>query len=107
MTQSALRGLVTYDVMGPSRIQRLMTDFFDMFTELQVFVGLEYKDVIDRCTQRLAEAPNDHGMRLELGEALVKCGLYDEAVEELYKIPQSDGAGGARRCKLDGRKSKR
>ncbi|MEQ1886949.1 MAG: FG-GAP-like repeat-containing protein [Bryobacteraceae bacterium] len=90
MTQSALRGLVTYDVMGSSRIQRLMTDFYDMFTELQVFVGLEYKEIIERCKERLKEAPDDHAIRLELGENYVKCGLYDEATEVLLQVPRDD-----------------
>jgi len=51
--QSALRGLVTYEMLGPTKIQSLMVDFFDMFTELQVFVGLEYQDVITKCEERL------------------------------------------------------
>lgn len=86
--QSALRGLATFEVVGPNRVQRLTVDFFEMFTELQVFVGLEYKDVIDRCQERLEAAPDDHATRLELGSTLVKCGLYEEAEVELVKIPE-------------------
>ncbi len=84
--QSALRGLVTYEMLGPTKIQSLMVDFFDMFTELQVFVGLEYQDVITKCEERLVVAPDDHRIRYELGETLVKCGLYDQAETELRKV---------------------
>ena len=87
-TQSALRGLVTWDVLGPDKIQRLMVDFFEMFTELQVFVGLEYTEVATRCRARLENTPGDHGTRLELGQTLVKCGLYEEAERELLQIPR-------------------
>ena len=86
--QCALRGMATYEVIGPTRVQRLAEDFFEMFTELQVFVGLEYKEVIDRCMARLEVAPHDHATRLELGHTLVKCGLYEEAEEVLMKVPE-------------------
>ena len=85
--QSALRGLVTYEMLGPSRIQSLVIDFFDMFTELHVFVGLEYQDVIRKCQERLKVAPDDYRIRYELGETLVKCGLYEQAEEELRQVP--------------------
>ena len=88
MVQSALRGLATYDVVGTDRMQRLVTDFFELYTEQQVFVGLEYRDVIDRGKARLAAAPDDHGTRVDLGHTLIKCGLYDEAVQELVKVPE-------------------
>src|SRR5262249_40115306 len=74
-TQSALRGLVTFEVLGPARVEALFRDFFEMFTEFQVFVGLEYHSVIQHCQKRLEAAPDDHGSRLELGKTLVKCGL--------------------------------
>ncbi len=89
LAQSALRGLVTYEVLGPKKIQSLMVDFFDMFTELQVFTGLEYTQVISRCEERLKVAPDDQRIRYEMGETLVKCGLYDQAIEALRKIPES------------------
>jgi hypothetical protein len=91
--QSALRGLATYDVAGSTRVQRLVTDFFELYTEQQVFVGLEYRDVIDRGKARLAAAPDDHATRLDLGHTLLKCGLYEEAVQELIKIPKIPRTG--------------
>ncbi len=87
MTESALRGLVTYDVVGPARIPRLVEDFFEMFTESPVFAGLEYGDLIDRCETRLAAVPDDYRMRLELARVLSKCGRYEDADREFKKIP--------------------
>ena len=86
--QSALRGLATYDVVGSARVQRLVTDFFELYTEQQVFVGLEYRDVIDRGKARLAAEPGDQATRLDLGHTLLKCGLYEEAVQELVQVPE-------------------
>ena len=88
IAQSALRGLVTYEVLGPKKVQSLTVDFFDMFTELQVFVGLEYRQVIEKCEERLKAAPDDHRIRFELGETLVKCGLYDQAITELRQVKE-------------------
>jgi len=86
--QSALRGMATFEHFGPSRIQSLIKDVFQMYTELPVFIGLEYKEVIARCQKRLEHSPGDYKTRLELGEILGKCGLYEQAEEELMKIPR-------------------
>jgi tetratricopeptide (TPR) repeat protein len=86
-TESALRGLVTLDVVGPNRVPRLVEDFFEMFTETPVFAGLEYGELIDRCEKRLAEVPGDHRARLELARVLSKCGRYEDASVEFHKIP--------------------
>ena len=85
--QSALRGLVLYEMLGPSKVPALMLDFFYMFTDLPVYVSLEYQDVIMKCEERLKAAPDDHRIRYELGDTLTKCGLYDRAETELRKIP--------------------
>src|SRR5258708_7341888 len=75
-------------------MQRLVTDFFELYTEQQVFVGLEYREVIDRGKARLAAEPGDHGTRLDLGHTLLKCGLYEEAVQELIHVPEGDSHRG-------------
>jgi tetratricopeptide (TPR) repeat protein len=94
--QSALRGLVLYEMLGPTRVQTLMLDFFYMFTDLPVYVGLEYQDLIKKCEERLVVAPDDYRIRYELGETLIKCGLYEQAETELRKItPDSSYYGTA------------
>ncbi len=86
-TESALRGLVTLDVVGPERVPRLVEDFFEMFTETPVFAGLEYPELIDRCEKRLAVVPNDYRVRMELARVMSKCGRYEDADVEFKKIP--------------------
>ena len=49
MTQSALRGLAAWQVMGSSRMPLLARDFVEMFTEFPVFIGLEYRHAIEKC----------------------------------------------------------
>jgi tetratricopeptide (TPR) repeat protein len=86
-TESALRGLVTLDVVGPARVPRLVEDFFEMFTETPVFAGLEYGELIDRCEKRLAQVPDDYRARMELARVLSKCGRYEDADVEFKKVP--------------------
>jgi tetratricopeptide (TPR) repeat protein len=86
--QSALRGLVTFEVVGPARYGKMMTDFFEMFTEVHVFIGLEYRELMDKYRVRLKAHPDDHSTRVELGRTLIKCGLYDDAARELELVPE-------------------
>jgi hypothetical protein len=86
-TESALRGLVTMEVVGPARLPRLVSDFFEMFTETPVFANLEYGDLIEKCESRLAAAPEDHRARLEIARLLSKCGRYEDAAREFRMIP--------------------
>ena len=85
--QSALRGLATWEHFGARRIESLVRDVFEMYTELPLFVGLEYKEIIARLRKRLEAAPDDYKTRFELGQILGKCGLYEQSEEELIKIP--------------------
>ena len=86
-TESALRGLVTLEVVGPARVPRLVEDFFEMFTETPIFAGLEYGELIDRCEKRLAQVPDDYRARMELARVLSKCGRYEDADVEFKKVP--------------------
>jgi len=88
MTQSALRGLAAWEVMGPSRMPLLARDFVEMFTEFPVYIGLEYREAIEKARQRLEALPLDHKTRLELGQMLVKCGRYLDAERELIRVPR-------------------
>jgi tetratricopeptide (TPR) repeat protein len=89
MTQSALRGLAAWEVMGPSRIPLLARDFVEMFTEFPVYIGLEYREAMERARARLVAAPDDNKTRFELGQMLVKCGRYTEAEKELVRVPSN------------------
>jgi tetratricopeptide (TPR) repeat protein len=80
LTQQALRGLATYEAVGARRLPKFFLDVIEMFTEIQVFVGLEYRDLIKQMEERLQRNPRDDGARMELAIALLKCGLYDDAL---------------------------
>ncbi len=88
VTQSALRGLAAWEVMGTSRMPLFIRDFVEMFTEFPVYIGLEYREAIDKCQARLKSAPDDNKTRLELGQMLIKCGSYLEAEKLLTQVPK-------------------
>jgi tetratricopeptide (TPR) repeat protein len=87
MTQSALRGLAAWEVMGTSRMPLLARDFVEMFTEFPVFIGLEYREAIEKARERVKAVPGDNKTRLELGQMLVKCGAYLDAERQLLQVP--------------------
>jgi tetratricopeptide (TPR) repeat protein len=78
-----LRVMAIYSVVGPKRLPVFMSNAAEVYVETAVFIGLEYKEVMERYRERLREKPDDHRTRLELGRFYVKCGLHDEAVREL------------------------
>jgi len=85
MVQQALRGLVSYDVVGPRKFVRFVGDFAESFTDTPVFVGLEYMDLIAAYEARLGRSPGDDVLRAELGHLQIKCGLYNQAADNLLK----------------------
>ncbi len=85
--QSALRGFATLELVGPEHTAKLIRDFFELYTEVGVFIHLEYKSVIEKYRARLAAEPNDHWTRVQLTKMLVKCGLYDDAAREARMVP--------------------
>jgi tetratricopeptide (TPR) repeat protein len=83
LIQAALRVLASYQVLGGRRYPSFAANVIEMFSDIEIFVGLQYQIQIRRLRARLDRAPDDAETRLELGRFLVKCGLYDAAVEEL------------------------
>lgn len=81
--QQALRGILTLEMVGASNYPRFVTDFFESFTDAPVFMGLEYWDLIAKYETRLARAPQNDALRLELGHFQIKCGLYEQAAANL------------------------
>jgi tetratricopeptide (TPR) repeat protein len=81
--ETALRMMSIVSVVGPQRLKVFMNNAAEVYVDTAVFIGLEYKEVMERYKQRLKENPRDNNTRLELGRMYVKCGLYDEAIREL------------------------
>src|SRR5262249_18788329 len=81
--ETLLRMMAIASVVGPKRLKAFMSNAGEVYVDTAVFIGLEYKEVIERYKERLKEKPDDQSTRLELGRMYIKCGLYDEAVREL------------------------
>ena len=67
-----------------------MTDIEDLrvFTEVQIYVSVQYPAVVKRYRERVQRVPEDSAARVELGKALTKCGRYVEAARELRLAAQ-------------------
>src|SRR5713101_397902 len=91
MTQSALRGLASFEIVGPKAYPTFLANVFEMFTEIQIYVGVQYQELIDIQEKRLRVAPQDSAARVELGRVLIKCGRYIDAAREL-KLAAEDPA---------------
>ena len=89
MTQQSLRGLSTLEIVGLKRYPRFVSDVFEMFTEIQIYVSVRYPALIDRLNARLKQHPGDLNARMELGKILLKVGRYSDAVKEFVKVAQN------------------
>jgi ASPIC and UnbV/FG-GAP-like repeat len=83
--QQALRVLVTYEIVGRRNYPRFLADFFESFTDTPIFVGLEYRALIQDYETRLKRWPHDDATRVELGRTQIKCGLDEAAASNLLK----------------------
>jgi hypothetical protein len=92
ISDTMMRGLVAYSVLGSSRLNIFAGNVMELYSEVGVYVSLQYKDLIDRHAEQLKSNPNDYAARTELGRVYLKCGLYDEATRELRRT------GGLSRC---------
>ena len=68
---------------------RFVSDTAEMFSEVGIFAGLQYRDLINKHKQRLAAHPDDHVTRCELGRTYIKLSLYDDAVRELEEAAKA------------------
>ncbi len=89
MVDQGLRGIATYELIGPERYPSFLSNLFEMFTEIQIYVGLEYQEVIERYELRLKEFPGDDAARMELGRNQIKCGLCTEAARNLLEASRN------------------
>ena len=83
LSEAVLRGMVFFQALGPDKFMKSTLDFMETTSDIAPFVGLEYKDLIDRHISRLETAPHDSATRRSLGRIYVKCGRYSDAVREL------------------------
>jgi ASPIC and UnbV/FG-GAP-like repeat len=87
--QQALRGVVTFEVIGARNYSQFITDFFESFTDTPIFAGLEYQDLLSRYEARLLRAPDDDATRIEIGRLQIKCGLHEQAASNLLQAARN------------------
>src|SRR5262249_30871184 len=87
-TGMGLRGLCSFEIIGAKRFPVFISNAFEMFTEAQIYVTVQYEPLLARYEERLKEAPDDSSNRVEYGRALIKCGRYPEAVRILQPAVQ-------------------
>jgi tetratricopeptide (TPR) repeat protein len=85
VVQQGLRLLAAAQVVRPREYARFMADFWESFTDSPVFLSLEYRELIEKYEAHLAQHPNDHALRCELGRTQIKCGLHDQAANNLLQ----------------------
>jgi ASPIC and UnbV/FG-GAP-like repeat len=81
--RETLRALLTLRAVRPE----LWGDFFnftmEVFSDLHVYFSLQYGAELERYRQYLQQYPDDAQAHLEFGRTLMKCGLFQEAIDEL------------------------
>jgi tetratricopeptide (TPR) repeat protein len=85
MAQSGLRGLATFQVVGPKKFPEFVANVVEMFSEVHIYVSVQYREIIDRHEAHLKAHPGDAGARMELGRIFIKCGRYADAARELLE----------------------
>src|SRR5207302_8794656 len=79
--QQGLRLLAASQVVRPGEYPSFLLDFFESATDSPVVISLEYRDLIERYKDQLAQRPHDDPNRVELQRTLNNCGLHDEATD--------------------------
>jgi len=91
MVASGLRGLHAFDVVGAKDLPGLMEYAVEFFTDLEIFLGLQYKEYTAELERQLQEDPRNGGAHLKLGKTYIKLGRYQEATRELASAAEHDG----------------
>ena len=84
--RQAERALLTAQAVPPDRLAGFLGFLTELFSDLEVYFGLQYREEIELWRERVRRRPDDAHARLELGRTLAKCGLYREAAEELASV---------------------
>ena len=73
--QEAERSLVTAQAVPSKRLGEFAAFVTELFTDLDVYFRLEYREELRRWRDRVEREPENDRARLELGRTLIKCGL--------------------------------
>jgi tetratricopeptide (TPR) repeat protein len=90
LTDAGMRALEGIDAIGSPRYLEFIWYAFQIFAEFPVYITLEYRELIAREEQWVAEHPDDAAARTELGRTLVKTGRFAEAAQHLTQAAAAD-----------------
>jgi hypothetical protein len=81
--QEILRTFATLPAVRPELWGDFLNFTVEIFTDLPVYFTLQYGAELERYQQYLQQHPNDAQAHLQFGRTFMKCGLFQEAVNEL------------------------
>ena len=85
MARTGLRGLHAVHIAGVENLPDMATTTTEFFTDLDIFLTLQYNDYLARLIEGVEKDPGNASKRLVLGKTYSKLGRYDEAVRELSR----------------------
>lgn len=88
VVQEARRTLVTLYTVRPELWRDFIDFLVEIFNDLPIYFSLQYGEELQRYHEHLKQYPDDTRTRLELARTYMKCGLFQEAVEELAVVAQ-------------------
>ena len=91
MAQSGVRGLHAGYISGLSNLPGLLDYTVEFFTDLDIFVTLQYKDYLAQLVEQVRQSPEDARKRMLLGRTYTKLGCYEEAIQELAEAAKDEG----------------
>jgi tetratricopeptide (TPR) repeat protein len=81
--QELLRTLGTIPAVPPMLWGDFLNFTIEVFSDLPVYFTLQYGAEIERYQKYLQQYPNDARAHLQFGRTFMKCGLFQEAINEL------------------------
>jgi tetratricopeptide (TPR) repeat protein len=91
LVDSGLRGLHASEVVGARDLPGLLEYAVEFFTDLEIFLGLQYKEYTSELERQVREDPKDGPAHLKLGKTYIKLGRYAEATRELAAAAEDHG----------------
>jgi hypothetical protein len=81
--QEIMRTFGSLPAIRPELWGDFLTFTVDLFSDLPVYFTLQYGAELERYQQYLQQHPNDAWAHLQFGRTFMKCGLFQEAVNQL------------------------
>jgi len=81
--QEILRTFGTLSALQPELWDDFLNFMIEVLSDLPVYFTLQYGAEIERYQKYLQQYPNDAWAHLQFGRTFMKCGLFQEAINEL------------------------